>query len=226
MSPTTWCSGWGMPWPSTRSQSPLEGPLGHLSCGGCLPLYGPNREACIDAAMVAFKGRSLMKQYLLMKPVNRWFKIWMRADSHNGYISQCECYTGRRERVEVGLGRNFVERLTRDLVGENYHIYMDKFFSFVPLYKSLFRDKIYCAGTLRSNCRYFPSDLKPFVKKRFLAKKGDIIVRQEGNTCVLVWQDTRPVVSISTGHNPAETKVVKRGRGKKAVYINCPSCIF
>ena len=192
----------------------------------CRTLYRPNREASIDEAMVAFKGRSSMKQYLPMKPVKRGFKIWVRADSHNGYISRFECYTGKKgDTTEVGLGGKVVERLTRDLVGKNYHIYMDNFFSSVSLYKSLLRDKIYCTGTLRSNRRYFPSELKPFVKKG-LAKRGDSIVRQEGNTCVLVWQDTRPVVSISTGHNPAETKVVKRGRGKKMVYVDCPSCIF
>ena len=50
-------------------------------------------------------------------------------------------------------------------------------------------------------------------------------MRQEGNTCMIVWQDTRPVVSISTGHNPDEIKVVKRWRGKKMVYVDCPSFI-
>ena len=51
-------------------------------------------------------------------------------------------------------------------------------------------------------------------------------MRQEGNTCMLVWHDTRPVVSISTCHNPAETKVVKRDRGKTMVCVDCPSFIF
>ena len=72
-----------------------------------------------------------MKQYLPMKPVKRGFKIWVRADSHNGYICQFECYTGRKgDTTEVGLGGSVVTRLTRDLVGKNYHIYMDSF-SFV-----------------------------------------------------------------------------------------------
>ena len=139
----------------------------------CRTLYRSNREISIDEAMIAFKGRSLMKQYLPKKPIKRGFKVWVRADSHNGYISQFECYTGKKgDTAEAGLGGNVVIRLTRDLVGKNYHLYMDNFFSSVSLYKSLLLDKIYSTGTLRSNRRYFPPELKPLVKKG-MARKGD-----------------------------------------------------
>ena len=88
----------------------------------------------VDEAMIGFKGRSSMKQYLPMKPVV--FKIWVCADSHNGYICQFECYTGwQGDTTEVGLGSLVVTRLMRDLVGK--HIYMDSFFSSVSLYHNL-----------------------------------------------------------------------------------------
>ena len=41
----------------------------------CLANYRPNREQAIDEAMVAFKGRSSMKQYNPIKPVKHGFKI-------------------------------------------------------------------------------------------------------------------------------------------------------
>ena len=47
--------------------------------------YRPQRENAIDEAMIPFKGRSL-KQNVPLKPVKRGFKIWVRADSTNGYI--------------------------------------------------------------------------------------------------------------------------------------------
>ena len=73
-----------------------------------------------------------MKQYLPMKPVKRGFKIWVRSDSHNGYVCEFECYTGRKgEKTEVGLGGSVVTRLIRDLVGKSYHVFMDNFFSSV-----------------------------------------------------------------------------------------------
>ena len=95
----------------------------------CRANYQPHLEQAIDEAMVAFKGRSSMKQYLPMKPVKRGFKVWVRADSHNGYVCEFECYTGKKgNTTEVGLGGSVVTRLTRDLVGKSYHIYGQFFF--------------------------------------------------------------------------------------------------
>ena len=88
-----------------------------------------------------------MKQYLPKKPVKRGFKVWVRSDSHNGYVCEFECYTGRKgEKTEVGLGGSVVTRLTRDLVGKSYHAFMDNFFSFVSLYHCLLSENIYCTG--------------------------------------------------------------------------------
>ena len=192
----------------------------------CRTLYRPNREQAIDEAMVAFKGRSSMKQYLPMKPVKRGFKIWVRADSHNGYISEFECYTGKKgDTSEVGLGGSVVTRLTRDLVGKNHHIYMDSFFSSVSLYKNLLADNIYCTGTVRSNRRNFPPDLKD-VAKRGLGSRGERMTRQEGNVCVTVWQDSRPVAFMSSGHNPEHTKFVNRKKADGSVInVQCPVCV-
>ena len=46
--------------------------IDHLS-HQLLTVYNPHREASIDEAMVAFKGRSSMKQYVPKKPVKRGF---------------------------------------------------------------------------------------------------------------------------------------------------------
>ena len=161
-----------------------------------------------------------------MKPVKRGFKIWVRSDSHNGYICEFECYTGRKGgKPEVGLGGSVVNRLTRVLVGKAYHIFIDNFFSSVSLCNQLLLDTIYCTGTLRPNRRNFPPDLKD-AAKRGLAHRGDLKMRQDGNVCVCVWQDTRPVTFMSSGHNPTHTKVVPRKRRDSSlVHVNCPLSI-
>ena len=193
----------------------------------CRNNYRPNREQAIDEAMVAFKGRSSMKQYNPIKPVKRGFKIWVRADSHNGYVCEFECYTGRKDGVvEKGLGGSVVTRLTRDLVGKSYHIYMDNFFSSVSLYRDLLSEMIYCTGTLRSNRRNFPPDLKD-VAKRGLAHRGALKFRQDGNVSVCVWQDTRPVTFMSSYHSPAHTTSVARKRvDGSTINVECPVSII
>ena len=50
-----------------------------------LSAYNPHQQVSIDEAMIAFKGRSSMKQYIPKKPIKRGFKAWVRADAVTGY---------------------------------------------------------------------------------------------------------------------------------------------
>ena len=43
--------------------------------------YSPNCENSIDEAMIKFKGRSAIKQYIPQKPIKRGIKAWVRADA-------------------------------------------------------------------------------------------------------------------------------------------------
>ena len=95
----------------------------------------------------------------------------------------------------------------------------------MPLYRKLLSHNIYCTGTLRSNRRDFPPDLKD-VSKRGLASRGDVMTRQDGNVSVCVWQDTRPVTFMSSGHNPDHTKSIPRKRVDGSIMnVECPICI-
>ena len=49
-----------------------------------LQAYHPHHNVSIDEAMTKFKGRCTMKQYMPKKPIKRGFKVWVRADAHNG----------------------------------------------------------------------------------------------------------------------------------------------
>ena len=92
-----------------------------------------SQNQSIDEAMIAFKERSSMKHYMLKKPTKRGFKVWVRSNSKGGYVCQMEFYTGKQGKTtEVGLGGIVVTRLTRDLVGQHYAVYMDNFFMSHP----------------------------------------------------------------------------------------------
>ena len=125
-----------------------------------LAAYSPHRECAIDEAMVKYKGRSSLKQYLPMKPIKRGFKVWVRADSTNGYINDFDVYTGKGESVTTNLGAKVVERLSRALVGGHYHLYFDNFFSSLSLFDSLLADRLYACGTFRKHRRGIPEEIK------------------------------------------------------------------
>ena len=79
----------------------------------CLNQYYPNRELNVDKAMVGFKGRSSLKQYMPLKPTKRGYKVWCICDSHNGYMCKFEVYTGgsSNDSNDMGLGPSVVMRL-------------------------------------------------------------------------------------------------------------------
>ena len=128
-------------------------------------VYSPHRDVAVDEAMIKFQGHSSLMQYMPMKPTKRGIKVWVLADSHNGYFWRFEVYTGKQgDTVERGLPARVVKSLTEELKGQNYHVYFDNFFNSFELLNDLASDNIFACGTARSNRRGFPEALK---KKTF-----------------------------------------------------------
>ena len=75
-------------------------------------VYCPQKNVSVDEAMIPFKGRSTLKQYMPFKPVKRGIKVWAMSDAGNGYVCEFEVYTGKkRNGVEKNLGANVVKTL-------------------------------------------------------------------------------------------------------------------
>ena len=89
------------------------------------------------------------KQYKHMKPVKRGSKVWVRSDATNGFVSTMQVYTGKKSggQPKHGLGNRDVSDLVSDLMGKNYHIFCDNFFTSVRLAEDLLSDKLYLCGT-------------------------------------------------------------------------------
>jgi hypothetical protein len=98
----------------------------------CLEMMAPNKESAIDEAMIKYKGRSTLKQYMSKKPIKWGIKVWVRSDSRTGYVCQFHIYTGKEDDdMSTNLGERVVMKLSRSLVGGNYHLYFDNFFTSV-----------------------------------------------------------------------------------------------
>ena len=133
-----------------------------------LALYNPIKEVSIDEAMIPFKGRSSMKQFMSKKHVKRGFKVWTRADATNGYISEFYVYTGKEgNRVETHLGTRVVKSLTNQLTGLYHHVYFDNYFTSISLLLDLLKEGIYSCGTMRTNRKGSPGGLQAVAKRGF-----------------------------------------------------------
>lgn len=54
-----------------------------------------------------------MKQFLPMKPIKRWIKLWVRSGSSTGYVYDLNVYAGKAtEQVDGTLGERVVKKLS------------------------------------------------------------------------------------------------------------------
>ncbi len=108
----------------------------------------------IDEAMIGFKGRSYMKQYMPGKPTKWGLKAWMLADSHTGFCIHADMYTGAKQGqgVTEGLGYKVVMELSKYCAGKYHHMFIDNYFTSMKLMTDLQTERqIYATGTVRIN---------------------------------------------------------------------------
>ena len=195
----------------------------------CIESYNPNKEHSIDEAMIAFKGRLSYKQYLPAKPTKFGIKVWERADARNGFVLEFQVYTGKKPEIdgsrtsEIGLGARVVKDLTEKITGKNYHVYMDNFFTGIPLFEDLLANGIYACGTIRTNRKGWPAALHP----KLLKNQGESVVMQRGaNLTATAWQDKRQVNFLATNSNPSENVVIERHlKTGQAVTVPAPIAV-
>ena len=103
-----------------------------------------------------------MKQYLPKKPVKRGFKVWVMADSENGYFLDVQVYVGREccGNEEKGLGKRVVLKLTEPLAGRHHHVFCDNFFSSPSLFIELLSRGTYACGTVHLHRKGLPIELR------------------------------------------------------------------
>ena len=110
--------------------------------------------------MERFTGQSSLKQYIPLKPVQRGFKIWVKADSINGYICDFSVYTGKEGAPEKEFGAKVVKKLAQPLTRGHYHVFFDNYFSSVKLFEDLLDKGLYACGTFRKDRKGVPDDIK------------------------------------------------------------------
>lgn len=175
--------------------------------------YKCHKEVSVDESMVKFKGRLFFKQYLPSKPSSKWgIKVWSLCDSRTGFLLKFQAYTGKETAgKETGLGHRVVKELVTGL-DKGHVIYMDNFYSSLQLYDDLRLSQLGACGTIRTNRKGLPSEMKSVKLKR-----GELPVVWMNMICC-TWQDTGKVNMISTVGNAGVTDVeVKSKRGVRHV---------
>ena len=121
----------------------------------CKALYQPSKHMAVDERNVKSKHRSGIRQYVKNKPTKFGIKLWVLADSANGYTYDFEIYAGKTGAQQAisnnGLGYDIVTRLVHPLLNQGYHLFFDNFYMSLNLVKHLFHLKTPSCGTTAEN---------------------------------------------------------------------------
>jgi len=181
----------------------------------CKTLYQPFQHVAVDERMVKSKHRSGIRQYIRDKPTKWGIKLWVLADSLNGYTCDFDVYVGKRAADEVqsvnGLGYDVVMKLIQPLVNQGYHIYFDNFYTSPKLVLDLFNLLLPSCGTSAENRRGFPESMKKGKEWARRKERGTMRWVREGDNCLAMqWKDNRVVTMLSSIHNANDFVMVER----------------
>ena len=118
--------------------------------------YIPHKQVSVDEAMIPFKGRLGIKQYMKDKPVRFGIKVWVLADVVTAYCHNFDVYVGKNAEVvkkNLGLSSKVVIELTKPLEMKRYQVYTDNFYTRPQLANYLYGRNTYLCGTVRTNCK-------------------------------------------------------------------------
>ena len=126
--------------------------------------YDASRYLSVDESMILFKGQSSMKQYNPKKTIKRGYKLWMIANT-DGYINKFDVYQGKFDQVRediksFGLGKGVVLSMVDHLHNKNHEVYLDNYFTSIPLLEHLKNVGVHACGTIKANRKFLPTRLK------------------------------------------------------------------
>ena len=183
-------------------------------------LWTPSQDLSVDETFLKFYGRFYGNQYMPKKPSAKWgIKIWSLCDPRAGYLLNFEVYTGKEQNPQQergGLGATVTHTLLKGYENKGHHVYMDNYFSSIPLFEDL-RDKgIGACATVKTNKKYLPKEMR---NSKLKLKKGEAPiswVNKDKSIIASTWQDSGRVNMISTvGDSGITKKTVNNKRGAK-----------
>jgi len=198
----------------------VEPLLSHFR-NACKAYYMPRNDVAIDEIMVRFFGRSYHTYKMPGKPIKQGFKIFALADQ--GYVLIIQLTSRTHGIGQLLLNENLtptgsmVLQMARQLPkisGSPFTIFLDNYFTSIPLFRKLRKENIGACGTTRAGAagKDFPAILT--VLRESYSKKldwGTICAIPVDDVLCVGWQDNNLVLGLTTVHtvDRAEDEVTR-----------------
>ncbi|CAH2097926.1 unnamed protein product [Euphydryas editha] len=202
------------------------------------------RDNCvaIDEQIIPFTGKCKQKQVVKCKPNPEGIKVFLMANP-NGIPLDLYLYQGKGTTIEsalypspekLDLGGRFVLKLV-DTLPTGSSIFIDRYFTSIPLLDNLLERGIKATGTLMKNRvpeYQRPNSTKTHRKQALfktdaaLQKAGrgsyDCVVRGDKNIAVVKWFDSKPIYVASTDAAVQPLGTCRRWSKQNENYIEVP----
>jgi hypothetical protein len=181
----------------------------------------PSQRLALDEAMVAYKGRSPIKQYIPSKPHKWGYKIYCL--SSEDYLLRFEVYAGKEERSAEGATYDTVMRMLQGYEDRAHILFTDNWFTSPALLLALQHKGIRLCGSVRRNRKGMPVLSAEEVSS---LRQAQWIQRQKGDMTLAVWRDQKVMWLLYNHCSPGEVASLDRWNdfGHK-VSIGCPRAI-
>ena len=184
--------------------------IDHLSA--VFPVYyHAGRELSVDEMMIGTRCRVSFLQYIPKKPTKFGIKVWVNSEANTGYVLTFQIYTGAMAKDASNSSKSLGHRVVMDLLqpylGKGHRLFVDNFYTSIPLFLDLLEHGTYATGTIVSTRKYFPEGLKA-ERNRLQIGSYKFAVSEKMIACI--WRDRRDVTMLSTMHSTSVTTVMKR----------------
>lgn len=171
-------------------------------------VYYPGRELAIDEAMLLWRGRLQIRQYVKGKRHKYGIKFYS-LNEPEGLAIQLKIYGGASDELAgPGHVNKVVLFLMRFMLNRGHSLFMDNYYNSFTLASKLLSNNTYCTGTLRSKRKHNPAE----VENKSL-KKGELVGQYAEGVLIGKWRDKRNVLYISTQfENTLVTSINNRGQ--------------
>uniref|UniRef100_A0A803JPT4 PiggyBac transposable element-derived protein domain-containing protein n=2 Tax=Xenopus tropicalis TaxID=8364 RepID=A0A803JPT4_XENTR len=189
----------------------------------CGEVYTPSQNICIDESLLLFKGRIAFRQYIPSKRARYGIKFYKLCESISGYTSYFMIYEGKDSKLDppgcpldLTVSGKIVWELISPLLGQGYHLYVDNFYTSIPLFTALYCLDTPACGTINRTRKGLPRDL---VSKKL--NRGEVYALRNDELLAINYYDTKNVFMLTTIHDESVTVVQRVGRPPKTKPLCC-----
>lgn len=185
----------------------------------CRRNYHPCQEIAIDKKTVAFKAGVGLKENMKKKP-DRWgYKLFVLADSKNGYT--WDFFVSRGNSGSWLAYESVAELIDTRTLGTGYKLFVDHFYTSPVLFQALLQKKIWACGTIQTNTTGFPQTEDNSLDSE--SPRGSLRWIREDSLLFVQWRSTKDVMMCSTLHAAHAQDSVRTGFKGADEYLAPPA---